>query len=312
MSTQTPTTRRRALVRTATLVTLSAAVAALAVACGDSPSAPIKPGLHRQPGPHRQPGVHRQYGAPVPLGNGRARSYVTIDSKADGRVVELGVALDERAMEGLRAPDLSHGEHEDHDMLFLPLPSGNTTGFQLVELDWNPRGHGAPHDDPHFDFHFYTISRAERDAMVPTDPQYATQAANEPPAASVPASYANPATLLGVPAEAVAVPQMGMHWIDLTSPELQGMLGHPEAYRPFTTTFIYGAWDGRFIFMEPMITRAYIMAKRDATDPAVRDEVIPISTSATYPGGGFRPDAYRIAWDAQAREYRIALTLQTR
>ena len=49
------------------------------------------------------------------------------------------------------------------------------------------------------------------------------------------------------------------------------MLGKPEEYRPFTRTFIHGSWDGQIIFWEPMITRAHIVAKKDATDPAVRD-----------------------------------------
>jgi hypothetical protein len=175
------------------------------------------------------------------------------------------------------------------DMFLLPMPARNATAFQFVELDWNPKGHGAPYLEPHFDFHFYTTSQAERDAILPSDPQYAVKAAHAPPAAEVPQFYASPAALLGIPPVVTAVPQMGMHWVDVRSPELQGMLGHPEAYRPFTKTFIYGAWDGRMTFMEPMITRAYIMAKRDATDPAVRDEVIPIPTSAAYPGGTFRP-----------------------
>ena len=80
------------------------------------------------------------------------------------------------------------------------------------------------------------------------------------------------------------------------------------AYRPFTTTFLYGSWDGRFTFLEPMITRAYILANKSATDPAVRDEVIPIPAAAQVGMPGYYPKAYRITWDAQAREYRIALT----
>ncbi|HZF66817.1 MAG TPA: DUF5602 domain-containing protein [Gemmatirosa sp.] len=303
-----PLSQRPARALTArTLASAATAVTALAVwtACADTTTAPTGAALARD----AAPGVHRQYGVPVSLGNGRARTYAIVDQKAGGRTLELGVALDERAMEGLRAPDPSHGEHDDHDMLLLPLPTQQASAFKFVELDWNPRGHGFPYTEPHFDFHFYTISQAERAAIVPSDPAWAAKARNEPAAASVPAYYANPATILGLPPEALAVPQMGMHWLDLRSPEVQPP-GSPT-HRPFTTTFIYGAWDGQLIFMEPMITRAFIMAKRDATDPAVRDEVIPISTSSSYPSGGFRPNAYRVAYDAQAKEYRIALTMQT-
>lgn len=75
-------------------------------------------------------------------------------------------------------------------------------------------------------------------------------------------------------------------------------------WRPFTTTFIYGSWAGRFTFLEPMITRDYIVAKRAARS----NEVIPISTTPDYSPAGYYPSAYRIAWDEAAKEYRIALT----
>jgi hypothetical protein len=253
-----------------------------------------------------QAGVHRQYGEPLRLGNGRARTYAVIDQKA-GRTLELGVAFDERAMEGLRAPVAGSDPHHDHDMLMLQLPQQHASAFKFVELDWNPQGHGEPYDEGHFDFHFYTISEADVHGIMPSDPQYAAKAAHNPPASVVPPFYFEPASALGIPPEAAAVPMMGMHWLDLRAPEIQGLLGNPAGYKPFTSTFIYGAWDGQWIFMEPMITRSHILAKRAATDPAVQNQVIPISTSPSYPTGGFRPDAYRIAWDAQSREFRVAL-----
>jgi len=101
---------------------------------------------------------------------------------------------------------------------------------------------------------------------------------------------------------------MGLHWLDVRSPELQKLTGNPAGYRPFTKTFIYGTWDGQFIFDEPMITRAYILEKKTATDPSVVDEVVPVPTAQKYSPAGFYPSAYRITWDAQQKEYRIALT----
>jgi len=109
-------------------------------------------------------------------------------------------------------------------------------------------------------------------------------------------------------APAPGIPLTGVHWIDVRSPELQKMFGKPDGFRTFTTTFIYGSWAGRFTFLEPMITRAHILAKKTATDSAVRDEVIPVPTAPRYSPDGYYPSAYRIAWDANAREYRIALT----
>jgi hypothetical protein len=100
--------------------------------------------------------------------------------------------------------------------------------------------------------------------------------------------------------------------VDVRSPELQGLLGHPEAYKPFTSTFIHGSWDGQLVFWEPMITRAHILAKKTATDAAVRDQIIPVPAPRAYARPGYYPSAYRITWDGQAREYRIALTQLSR
>ena len=256
-------------------------------------------------------GTRRQYGVPVRVGEGRARTYVVRASRS-GAPVEVGVALDQRALDGLPTAghgDGSHGGHANMVVYLLPMPAQHGTPFQFVQLDWNPAGHPPAdvYDAPHFDFHFYTISQAEREAIVPTDPQFAAKANNVPSGAVVPPHYVPLAPPGGTPAD-LAVPQMGVHWSDTRAPELQKLLGKPDEWRPFTTTFIYGSWDGRFTFLEPMITRAYILARRSAADAAGRDEVIPIPTPAAYQAPGYYPSAYRISWDAHAKEYRVALT----
>jgi len=43
---------------------------------------------------------------------------------------------------------------------------------------------------------------------------------------------------------------MGLHWLDIASPELNGA--------EFRYTLFYGSWDGRIIFDEPMITKALL------------------------------------------------------
>ena len=259
-----------------------------------------------------------RYGTSVKVGDGRARAYVIYDQRNGGAPLEVGVALDERALEGLPAPNphadggsSSGHEHVDNHVYLLSLPERGAAPFQFVELDWNPGGHEPPgiYDVPHFDFHFYTVPPAERAAIVPSDPQFQRKADMLPPETQRPPSYAVTAPP-GAPAP--AVPLMGVHWADIRSPELQKMFGKPEAYQPFTRTFLYGSWEGRFHFLEPMITRAHILAKKTATDPAVRDEVIPIPTAPSYSAPGYYPSAYRIRWDAQTKEYRIALTNLTR
>lgn len=257
----------------------------------------------------------RQYGPAVKVGNGIVRTYVVLDKKNGDTPLELGVAMSEGAMAGLpaRNPHAGHvaaasaHEHIDNHVYLLSLPTRGAAPYRFVELDWNPGGHEPPgiYDQPHFDFHFYTISPAERAAIVPSDSQFQRKADMLPAEAQRPPFYAMAAPP-GAPAP--GVPLMGVHWIDVRSPELQKMMGKPEAYRPFTTTFIYGSWAGRFTFVEPMITRTHIMAKKTATDPAVRDEVIPVPTAQQYSPAGYYPSAYRITYDAKAKEYRIALT----
>ena len=61
-----------------------------------------------------------------------------------------------------------------------------------------------------------------------------------------------------------------------------------------------------------MITRAHMLAKMNGTDARAIDEIIPISVPARYQVPGYYPTAYRITWDGQAREYRVALTGLTR
>ena len=265
-----------------------------------------------------RPGLYRQFGEPVKVGNGRARAYVVYAQQDGGAPIEVGVALTEEVMQGLPAPNphLGHKasvvagghEHVDNHVYLLSLPVRGAAPFQFVEFDWNPGGHEPPgvYDVPHFDFHFWTASKADRESVDPTkDTEYQKKADALPPEAHRPPQYVVAAPP-GAPAP--GVPLMGVHWVDTRTPELQKVFGKPEAYKPFTTTFLYGSWNGRFTFLEPMITRAYIMSKKAATDPAVRDEVIPIPAPAQVGQAGYYPDAYRITWDAAAKEYRIANT----
>lgn len=262
-----------------------------------------------------------RYGERVRLGNGEARSYITLD--AAGRPAEVGIALTEAALEGL--PDAgvghympepapgAHGAHESPHIYLLDLPAQTGVPFRFVELNWNPAGHepaGVYEGVPHFDFHFYTIAEAARETIVPTDPGYADKANRLPSEEYVPDFN----VALGPPGAApaqIAVPMMGVHWSDVRSPELQGLLGNPDAFEPFSRTFIHGSWDGAWIFWEPMITRTHLLAKKTVTDPAVRDEIIPIPTPARYQTPGYYPAAYRITWDPASREYRVALTQLT-
>lgn len=263
-----------------------------------------------------EPGPRREYGAAQNIGNGSVRTYVLRNTNG-GAPTEMGVAFTETAMDGLPAAmAMSHDAepgrmvHTMANEFILELPANHGTQYKFVQLDWNPAGHEPPgiYDKPHFDFHFYNITKAERDQIVPTNPQYVTNARNAPDGQFARQFFVNPAVALGAPAEAVAVPLMGVHWLDAKAPELQGLVGNPAGIKPFTATYIQGAWNGKFIFEEPMITREHIIAKKTATADSVRDQVIPITAALKASPAGYYPGAYRITYDASAREYRIALT----
>jgi hypothetical protein len=252
-----------------------------------------------------------RYGDAQKLGNGRARAYVVTDAARGGAPTEVGVALDEAALDGLPTSGMGHAvghKGPDHE-LALPIPGAPGQPFRWVSVNWNVGGHEPPgvYDTPHLDFHFYVIDKAERDRrIVLANPQYAAEADR------LPAEEFRPqhGLVLGPPGarpSEIAVPLMGVHWVDVRAPELQGLLGKPEQARPFTATFIYGSWDGKLIFAEPMVTRAHLLAKKAATDPAVRDQLIPVGTAARAQTPGYWPGAYRITYDAQKREYRVAL-----
>jgi hypothetical protein len=288
--------------RRITIVATLAIVSAVLYACSDSRAiTSVEDGNSTDLGG----GAVRQYGAPLTLGNGNARTYIDIDKS--GKPLEIGVAFAESAMEGLPMDMTSHGAGMD-----LPLPSQNPTAYKLVEINWNPMGHepATVYDQPHFDFHFYTVTAADRNAIDPTVLGASYQAkADNLPAENERYAFYVPVSPPGAPI--ASVPKMGVHWADLRAPELQGQFGHPENARTFTTTFIRGTWDGRNIFDEPMITRAFIMGRKTATSAASRDSVIALSTPQKYPNAAYRPDAYHVTYDAQAKEYRIALTQLT-
>jgi hypothetical protein len=235
------------------------------------------------------PALVTSYGPAVRVGEGIGRSYfiTTRDS-----VVEIGVALSEAAMRGLPA-GAGHGDgsHAHYNEFLMRMHPRNPTPYQFVELNWNPEGHepAGIYDLPHFDFHFYTISLEERNAIDPADPLWAARANNVPAPAFVPDRYVPAAPPVpGITPADIAVPRMGVHWMDVASPEL-------VPGNVFTETFIYGSWDGRMIFAEPMITRAFLQTKPQ------------YSRTLPTAGQGYNPGSYRIYWDAAAREYRVAL-----
>lgn len=173
--------------------------------------------------------------------HGKTWSWYEVD--AAGNPLRIAVAIDDAAMNSLDTTTPGSGGHHHQNSLSLKLPAqAVNTPFTHVLLDWNPKGHEPEfiYGKPHFDFHFYMSTEAERLAIPPYEVD-STKFKIAPAAAYLPANYVH------FPA---GVPQMGSHCLDVTSPELSGA--------PFTETFIYGAYDGKVTFYEPMITGDFV------------------------------------------------------
>jgi hypothetical protein len=210
------------------------------------------------------------FGPTIAMGSGTARAYVTLDRA--GAPTDLGLAVSETALTGLPAAAA--------EFVFTLPSQASTTAFKHAVINWLPVGHPPlVYTVPHFDFHFYTIQNAERAAIVSvTDAKMVLL----PTAEFIPAGYVTGMASVG----------MGLHWGDPASPERNG--------QPFTKTFIYGSYDGAFIFEEPMIAKSYLETK-----PA--KVVTPVKLPVQYAARGYHATSYTVEYDAGTKEYKIAL-----
>ena len=181
------------------------------------------------------------YGPQVQVGDGKMRSFAILTH--EGVPVTIGIEITDSALYGLPTDPSDAGD----EMFLLPLhqKAKEASVLDHIMVNWNPNGHPPPgvFDIPHFDFHFYRVSVAEQLAVpaYETDP---TGFDNLPPAGYIP----SPPYIRFPGGE----PQMGTHWGDVTSPEFNG--------QTFTHTFIYGSYNGKLTFYEPMITRAFLLS----------------------------------------------------
>ncbi len=215
-------------------------------------------------------------GADVIVGGGTAHTEVVFDGD---NVTDVSAVFTDGALTNL--PATLPGTE-----FILPMPTGTpATVVNHVGLNWNPQGHPPPmvYTVPHFDVHYYFISTAVRATMVPSDPTFVTKAAMVPASGMVPANYQ---------ADPQAIPMMGTHYTDATSAEFSGS--------PFTNTLVYGYYEGKMIFIEPMMTKAFVETRIETT------KAIPVP--AKYPAAGRYPTSYTVSHDATANQYRVKMT----
>lgn len=181
-------------------------------------------------------------GAPLQFQHGKAWTSIELDD--DGKPLKASIVIDNEAMESLDTNTTSGGHHHTNSVSLKFHSKASALPFNHALLDWVPGGHEPfeIYGKPHFDFHFYIQPEAERAAIPPFETDSSKFKILPSPAFFPPTYFPAPGGVL----------QMGVHWLDATTPELNG--------QPFTQTFIYGSYDGKLTFFEPMITKTFIDA----------------------------------------------------
>jgi hypothetical protein len=201
-------------------------------------------------------------------------------------VTEFGATIPLSTVEN--APLEGEMEFPPVSLARIPVPSdvARATGINHLGVNWETHGHPpGPFLTPHFDFHFYTVSGEEVEAMDCAD-------LSKPEA--VPAAYVLPdleihgmGTLVGL-----CVPQMGMHAVPAADMEAEGL---------FSATMIVGYYGGDVIFVEPMVARDLLLSREnfDLEVPVVADA----GPSVTWPA------AFSAVYDEAAQAYQFTFSL---
>jgi hypothetical protein len=249
------------------------------------------------------------HGAAVKVGEGEARTFVELGS--DGRPRVVGVTFDEGALRGLPSKmnntsrcfdkngdgTLSHGECMGDYQFTLAMPAGTADlelPFKYATVNWNPEGHMEPAPSvwsaAHYDFHFFIVEPALIDA-IGTGPCAELIDCDDFKRASVPLpKHHQPEGYIDVGA---AVAAMGNHLIDSTDPEVA------DPARGFSSTFIYGAFDGKLIFLEPMVSHKLLASRPNRCSP--------VRGPQNFATTGYYPTSYCVRYDAATSSYRVTL-----
>lgn len=249
--------------RMASLIAIAAVITIVGCSKNDNPTAPSKAGTF--------------VGEQKAMGNGTIRSWVKLDD--NGNPTSIGVTFTETALVNLTTDSMG-------TRYALSLPSQSSAiAINHIEVDWETYGHEPKgiYTLPHFDFHFYMVTTQEQTGVIPGPDTIPV------PAQFIPANYSfGPAP--------IAVPNMGVHYVDVTSPEFQG--------QKFTKTFIFGYYRGSQTFIEPMVTKEYIESKPNSSTA--------IKQPAAYQRTGkYYPTTYSVSYSSTAKEYTVSLDAMT-
>jgi hypothetical protein len=178
----------------------------------------------------------------------KATSFATVDDET-GIVVSVGIVVPVKAFES--AP--TGAPFQDDLVLEMPKVAQQQTMLNHVRVNWLTSGHSpSPYGEPHFDMHFQRGTLTEVDAID-------CRADARMPAANVlPTGYGAPE---------LCVNAMGQHsW--------------PQADKgnAWTGSIIMGYWATKVAFIEPMISKAKLVARKTFTLDIAR----PTTTGGTH------------------------------
>lgn len=169
----------------------------------------------------------------------------------------------------------------------LPQQVKDATGVDHLGINWEVYGHPpTTFMTPHFDFHFYTWSGAEIEAIDCAD-------LSKPD--MLPAGYVLPD--IGIPEMnmtlvGLCVPEMGMHSVR------ESELNNTEF---FEGSMIIGFYRREVIFIEPMLAKDLLMKRQgfDLAMPRLADRGEGVAT----------PAAFEAAYDGEQDAYHLVFTM---
>ncbi|MFC3034351.1 hypothetical protein ACFOEE_17735 [Pseudoalteromonas fenneropenaei] len=213
-------------------------------------------------------GLHtlRVYGEVMHMAGGTVNTWVAL---AAGGYYKIGMTLSPEILDINNLPtDATH--HDAH--LNFPRIAGSP--FKHSYFSWNPAGHSPSgvYDIAHFDIHLAFVEKEELAAIQFADPEgQILPPAEYMPPTSIPQTFPN--------GNYINVPGQGVHWYYNDTPEFNGGV--------FTETLLWGSYNGKLTFVEPMITFDTIIS-----NPHFEKEIdMPLCVENT----GFYPKVY--GWD---------------
>lgn len=214
------------------------------------------------------------FGASRAVGQGVARSFVTLD--ADGKPTAIGARFTSGAMRGITVspPPLSAAEFT------LSLPRQAAAALPIADISFGyTTGHPPdPLEEPHIFIVFALETAAARAGITPDAPN----AGAVPEAQYIPQDHR-----IGF----IIIPGIGLPWFDPTEPVFTG--------EPFVTNIDQSFFQGRLAAIIPEAPVDFLNTRAEASAA--------IKQSAAVQKPGYYPTRFHVSYDAVAGEHVMTL-----